>query len=167
MDELRQRLATFDRGGHLADVVLVPEDDEDANVVARRFRERMLRRSDRQGQVVGRFAARLHQLEVFDRLGNAVLADLEVVLGQIRHKFAVTIDDADVDPHEVCAAFERRTLFLRRRRRLRQQRGDTRQPCSHRRDARERRFQPHACLPLSACRAETPSRSTSEGGVKR
>jgi hypothetical protein len=69
---------------HLADVVLVPEDHEHADVVARGLDGGVLRRSNRERRIVRRgLAARLDQLDRVDRLRDAVLADVEVVLREI------------------------------------------------------------------------------------
>ena len=114
-DEVGQRLAAEVRRLHLTDVILVPEDDEDADVVLGGLGRRVLGRTNGQRQVIvrRRLTGGLDQFERFDLLVGAVLADLEVVLGQVAHRLAMVIDDADVHADQVGAGAERRARLLR------------------------------------------------------
>ena len=111
-DERGQRAAPLDRFREPADVVLVPENHEHADLVPRRFGGGVLGRSDRQRGLVarGRAAVSRHQLERADRLRRAVFLDREIVGVERRQRLAVAIDDGDVDADQVRFRAERRRL---------------------------------------------------------
>jgi hypothetical protein len=77
--DARQRFATTIRGRERLDVVLVPEDQERAHVVARRFGGSVLLAADRQRPIVDRLPVGRDELERGDGLDPAVLAHLEII----------------------------------------------------------------------------------------
>ena len=91
---------------------LVPENQEDADVVPRGFRRGVLGRADRKGEVVGRLARRLDELQRRHLLRDAVLFDQEVFGLERRHRVAAVIEHGDVDANDVGAGAERRELWL-------------------------------------------------------
>src|SRR5437667_112695 len=82
-------LARANRAGEPADVILVPEQQEHAHLVTRRFRGGVLRRSDLERRVVvfSLAAVGRDELEGLDRLRDAVLGHLEVGGAQRRDGF--------------------------------------------------------------------------------
>ena len=100
-----------DEAGAAAHVVVVEEDREQPDVVARRlhllvvvvpdFARRFLDR-------VGGAAVELDQLEGLDLLRLAVFGDLEVALLQVRDRVALVVGDDDVDADEIDAGAENR-----------------------------------------------------------
>ena len=84
---------------HLADVVLVPENQEEPDVVLRGLGRRMRSRTDRQRDVVVLIGLSvvLDELERADFLGDAVFLQLEIARGQRRHGDALAIEHGHVD----------------------------------------------------------------------
>ena len=106
-DDAREILARAKRADERADVVLVPENQEDAHVVTRRFRRRVSRVADLQRHVVvGRSPGRFDQLEGRDLLRQAVVPHLEVGRRQRGDGIPAAIDDRDVDANEIRAGAE-------------------------------------------------------------
>ncbi len=100
---------------HLADVVLVPEDEEQPDVVLRRLGRRMRARPDRQRHIVVfvGLAVVLDELKGADFLGDAVLLELEVGSGQRRDRHALAVEHGHVDADELGASPEHRLGRLR------------------------------------------------------
>jgi hypothetical protein len=116
LHEVAQRRARADRRRHLADVVLVPENDEDADVIAGRFRGGVILRPDRQRRVVVRRRARgFDQLDRVDRLLDAVFANLEVVPRQIGNRLTLAVEHGHVHADLARAAAEHGRLPASRR----------------------------------------------------
>ena len=86
--ELGQYLAAPRRRDELADVIFVPEDQEQPHVVACRFGRGLTRGVDFERAIVGGVAGDVHQDAGVDGLRYAVLGDDEVVFRQIGRRFA-------------------------------------------------------------------------------
>ena len=114
-DDAREILARAQRADERVDVVLVPEDQEHAHVVARRLDRGVSRVPDLQRHVVvGRLPRRLDELEGGDLLELAVVAHLEIGGRQGGHRTPAAIEDRDVHAHEIGAGPEGRRLLGRR-----------------------------------------------------
>ena len=115
-DELHQRRPRPYRARDLPDVVFVPEDQEDAHVVAAGFRRGMRLGPNRQGELVVRIRLAVgdHVLEALDLLGFAFVLELEVLGLQVRDRQALLVEDDDVDAHEIGAGSKHGALRLRR-----------------------------------------------------
>ena len=108
-------LATHvERALELADVILVPEHQEQTHVVFRGFQRGVLPRSDRQRFVVIRRwrAVDFDQLERLDRLLDPVFLNLEVVFRQIGDRLAALVEHRRIDTNELGASSEDRRLLL-------------------------------------------------------
>jgi hypothetical protein len=104
--EAGQLIAGADGAAELVDVILVPENQEHPHIVSRRFDGCVLRRSNRQRQIVGRLTAGVDQLEGADRLDFAVLAQLEVFGAQRADRASVPAHHAHVDANQIGAGSE-------------------------------------------------------------
>ena len=106
-------------------MVVVEEDREQPDVVARRFHFLVVVGADFARRLldrVGGAAVELDQLEGLDLLRLAVLGDLEVALLQVRDRIAFLVGDDDVDADEVDPGAENRRWLGGIRRRLRRRR---------------------------------------------
>ena len=93
-------------------MIFVPEDNEQADVVARELIVPAIAWTDRHRQVfVGPICAvELEELERLDLLDDAVLEHREVIRREIGERLAVAIEDRDIDAHELRARAERGLL---------------------------------------------------------
>ena len=100
---------------HLADVVLVPEDQEQPDVVFRRLGGRVRSRPDRQRHLVVLVGLPgvLDELEGADFLRDAVFLQLEVAGGQRRDRHAFLIEHRHVDADKLGAGAENGLRRLR------------------------------------------------------
>ena len=114
-DETRQRFPPAQGALELIDAVLVPEDQENAHVVARRLGRRVIGRSNRQRQIVVRARAPrgFDELEGLNRLEDAIFFDVEVRGRQGGNRITVAIEDGHIDTDEVRSRAERRLALLR------------------------------------------------------
>ena len=100
-----------------AHVIIVEEDREQPDVLARRFGLFVVVAADFPGRLVDRgsgSAVELHELEGFDLLRLAVFRDLEIGRLQVGDLIAVAVRNDDVHAHEVDACAEHRLLRIGR-----------------------------------------------------
>jgi hypothetical protein len=114
-DEGRQRPAERDGDGRLpVDVVVVEEDDEEPDVLARGLGARVIARSDLERRLAARLrlAVQADELHGVDLLADAVLLHLEIVRCEAGDGCVAPAEDRDVHADDLHARAEDRRLRL-------------------------------------------------------